>query len=109
MSAFEYVRQVYGVPAAFGRKVVVEGRSGIIVKDMGHYIGVNFDHDKPGVISPCHPTWEVVYGDLGPVRKPTRSQQRYLDYLDVGDLYDGFGDYLRRHRADEVLLAGGGL
>ncbi|MDP2848958.1 MAG: hypothetical protein Q8O35_12335 [Humidesulfovibrio sp.] len=102
--AFEYVRHTYGVPADFGRRVVVEGRPGVIVKDCGNYIGVNFDADKPGVILPCHPTWEVVYGDLGPVRKISRSRQRYLDYLEVGDLYDGFGDYLRRHRADDALL-----
>lgn len=106
--AFEYVRKSYGVPADFGRKVVIEGRPGVIVLDMGHHIGVNFDHHKPGFVLPAHPTSNVVYGDLGPVRKPTRSQQRYRDYLDVADLYDSFGDYLRRHRADNVLLGVGG-
>ncbi len=49
----EYVQQYYSVPACIGRRVVVDGKPGVIAKDRGHYIGVNFDSDKPGVISNC--------------------------------------------------------
>lgn len=70
----DYVKRHYGVPADIGRRVEVDGKPGIIAADRGHYIGVNFDADKPGVISNCHPTWRVVYGEMGTIRKLTRSQ-----------------------------------
>lgn len=77
----EYVRQYYGVPARIGRRVMVYGKPGIIAEDRGHYIGVNLDTDKPGQVSNYHPTDKVEYLDMGKVRKMTRSQQRYHDYL----------------------------
>ena len=70
----EYVKKYYSVPAEIGRRVVVNGESGIIAQDRGNYIGVNFDKDKPGIISNCHPTWKVEYQEIGIVRKPTKSQ-----------------------------------
>jgi hypothetical protein len=73
-----YASTTYNVPADLGRRVTVNGKPGIIAEDRGHYIGVNFDTDQPGTISNCHPTWRVVYGDMGSIRKPTRSQQRYI-------------------------------
>jgi hypothetical protein len=76
----EYVREHYGVPAVIGRRVVVGGKHGIIAEDRGHYIGVNFDSDKPGVVCNAHPTSEVEYGGMGVVRKMTRSRERYRDY-----------------------------
>lgn len=76
-----YVSQYYDVPADIGRRVIVSGKQGIIVADRGNYIGVNFDQDKPGVILNCHPTDNVVYGEIGRIRKVSRSRQRYLDYL----------------------------
>jgi hypothetical protein len=76
----EYVRENYGVPAVIGRRVVVGGKPGIIAEDRGHYIGVNFDDDKPGVVCNAHPTSEVEYGEMGKIRPMTRSQQRYRDY-----------------------------
>ncbi len=91
----KYVRDTYGVPAQIGRRVIVSGRKGIISDDLGQYIGVNFDDDKPSVISPCHPTSEVEYLGMGTVRRLTRPQKRYADYLKVADLFDGFRDYLR--------------
>lgn len=90
----EYVKSYYGVPADIGRRVIVDGQPGIISEDRGHYIGVNFDKDKPGHIENCHPTWRVEYLGIGKMRKITRSQKRYLDYLKNGDLYDSFADYL---------------
>lgn len=88
--AFEHIIKHYGVPACIGRRVVVDNQPGIIASDEGHYIGVLFDSDKPNRISRCHPTWRVVYEDkIDKVRKMTRSQKRYADYLLASDWYDG--------------------
>ena len=90
----QYVKNYYCVPADIGRIVVVNGKQGIIAKDLGHYIGVNFDEDKPGVVFPCHPTWKTEYLDMGVIRKGTRSQRRYQNYLEVADCYDSFSNFL---------------
>ncbi len=92
--SFEYVKEYYGVPAEYGRRVLVYGKPGIIAADRGHYIGVNFDSDKPGVIMNAHPTSEVEYLDMGTVRKMTRSQRRYQEYREVADCYESFAAYL---------------
>lgn len=91
----EYVRQHYGVPAVVGRRVTVSGKPGIIAEDRGHYIGVNFDSDRPGVIHNAHPTSEVIYGEMGTIRPMTASQRRYARYLSAADLYDSFRHFLR--------------
>ncbi len=93
-AAFEYVRQHYGVPAALGRRVEVYGKPGVIAADRGHYIGVNFDADKPGVIRNAHPTSEVKYLEMGEVRPMTRSQRRYEAFLEE-DSGLRFGEWLR--------------
>jgi hypothetical protein len=95
MTNFEYVREYYKVPAEIGRRVLVSGKAGIIAADRGHYIGVNFDADKPGVIFNCHPTSEVEYGEIGAIRRMTKSQRRYQKYLDVADCYEDFRHFLR--------------
>jgi hypothetical protein len=92
-----YVRRYYSVPAEIGRKVTVGGRPGIITADRGAYIGVTFDDDKPTAVVPCHPTSQVAYGEMGALRPLTRSQKRYRDYLEVGDLYEDFRHYLKAH------------
>jgi hypothetical protein len=92
-----YVRRYYGVPAQIGRCVTVGGRPGIITADRGGYIGVTFDDEKPTMIRPCHPTSQVAYGEMGTPRRLTRSQRRYLDYLEVADVYENFRHYLREH------------
>ena len=92
---FDYIRQYYGVPAEIGRRVIVDGKPGVIASDEGIYIGVLFDDDKPCNISPCHPTWSVEYLGIGPVRKMTRSQKRYRRWLEYGDGFDSFRDFLR--------------
>jgi len=80
----EYVRKMYGVPAEIGRRVAYRGRTGVISKDRGNYVGVTFDDERPGTISNFHPTTEgLVYLDeIGTVRPLTRSQRRYRDYVD---------------------------
>lgn len=90
----EYAREYYGVPACIGRRVTVSGKPGVIAEDRGHYIGVLFDAYKPNMICNAHPTSEVEYGGMGKVRKMTRSQRRYQDFLEFGDGYDSFADFL---------------
>lgn len=94
MSDCSYVREAYGVPARIGRRVAVCGQPGIIAEDRGHYIGVNFDSQKPGVIRNAHPTHEVAYLEMGTVRKMTASQRRYQRWLDVGDCFEDFRSFL---------------
>ena len=91
----EYVREYYGVPAKIGELVEYKGREGIIYEDRGQYIGVNFDDNKPGVISNVHPKDPgLKYLEKpGTIRKLTRSQQRYQDYLH-SEYPDSFADYL---------------
>ena len=77
----EYVRNYYGVPACIGMLVTYKGKTGIIYRDGGNYIAVNFDEDKPGSTVNVHPTDEgLVYGGMGQLRKMTKAQQRYADY-----------------------------
>lgn len=80
----EWIKQNYGVPAELGRDVIVSGRTGVITKDMGNYIGVTFFDDKKKRPLPCHPTSEVTYlksfTKLSRF-KQSRSAQRYSDYL----------------------------
>ena len=95
MGNCEYVQESYGVPAFIGCGVVVAGKPGVIIEDRGHHIGINFDEDKPGVVSPCHPTWKVEYGEMRAVRKMTASQARYRRYLEYGDGFESFIDYCR--------------
>lgn len=107
MSDFQYVRDHYGIPAAMGRRVVVNGKPGVIAEDRGHHIGVLFDADKPTNIKSCHPTWEVEYQGMGRVRKMTRSQQRYRRYLEYCDCFDSFIEFCRWDSRPEHSWNGG--
>lgn len=109
-----YVKKTYNVPADIGRRVVVDGKPGIIAADKGTYIGVNFDEDQPGVIKNCHPTWNVEYLEMGQIRvkKMTAGQERYQQYRDA-DWFDGtFAEWLgvdkesRRRRELQKSLYG---
>lgn len=91
----EYVQKYYGVPACIGRRVIFKGRPGIIAEDRGHYIGVNFDSDRAGIVFNVHPTDGVEYCEMGRLRKMTRSQRRYQEYLKCADCYDSFASFLR--------------
>ena len=97
--SFAYIEQYYGVKAGPGRRVVVYGKPGIIVRAMGQYIGVNFDEAKPGVVLPCHPVDGVEYGDIGVIRRQTRAQRRYQEYLEAEWFPDSFGDWLKLRRS----------
>jgi len=85
---FEWINQNYGVKAEIGLRVIVDGKPGIIAKDCGNYLGVNFDEDKPGVIRNCHPTWKVEYLEMGKIRPMTAGQKRYQEFLNA-DWFDG--------------------
>lgn len=89
----KYVRDYYGVPAEIGRRVTVYGKAGIIAADRGHYIGVNFDSDKPGRINNAHPVDGVEYLGMGSIRPMTKSQERYQRYLDVAECWGSFLDF----------------
>jgi hypothetical protein len=95
MSDCQYIRDHYNVPAEIGRRVKVYGKPGIIAEDRGHYIGVNFDSEKPGVIHNAHPTSQVEYLDLGTIRKPSRFAARYLRFREYGDGFSSFIQYCR--------------
>ena len=90
-----YIKAYYGVSASINQRVTVDGKPGIIVADQGHHLGVNFDEDKPGTISNCHPTWRVDYLEIGTARKQTKAQARYQRYLEVGDQFDSFLHFLQ--------------
>jgi len=90
----DYVRDNYKVPACINRSITHKGRTGIIVADRGHYIGVTFDDQASNVIVNVHPTDDVVYGGIKRLRTMTRSQRKYLAYLEVADCYESFAQYL---------------
>lgn len=102
----EYVRDHYGVPAEIGRRVVVNGNPGIIVEYRGHYIGVNFDCDKPNVVKNAHPTWKVEYLGIGTIRRMTRSQARWQRYQHLRDIYDNFRQFLKdeKRNGEELTM-----
>ena len=94
MSNCEYVRDYYKVPACIGRVIEYKGRKGIISKDGGNYIAVNFDDDKPVSTINIHPTDPgLKYIGIGKIREMTRSQQRYQDYVDA-DTGLSFAEYM---------------
>lgn len=101
MSAFQYVRDHYKVPAELGRRVIVYGKPGIIVADRGNYIGVNFDADKPGVIKNAHPVSEVEYGEIGKIRKTSRWAARYQRYHEYGECFPNFLEFCKWDASNE--------
>jgi hypothetical protein len=92
--AYEYVNDHYGVNACYGREITVDGSHGVIIEDLGNYIGVNFDDDKPCVSRRCHPTWRAEYGEIITPRKASRGQMRYQAYL-RSESSLSFGDWLK--------------
>jgi hypothetical protein len=97
----EYVRTHYSVPAEIGRRVAVDGKPGTIAADRGHYIGVNFDTSKPGVIMNAHPTSGVEYLGMGTVRKPSRYAARAARFHEYGDGFPNFLAFCRWDAAPE--------
>lgn len=62
--SFEYINQTYGVNACVGRRVIADGKPGIIVGTRGAHIVVNLDEDKPGHKTFWHPTWNMTYLEM---------------------------------------------
>ena len=79
--SFEWINKNYGVNAEVGRRVVADGEPGVIVGASGSYIVVNLDKDKPNCSHNWHPTWHMVYGEMGKVRPLTAGQKRYREFL----------------------------
>lgn len=98
-----YIKTIYRVPAEYGRRIRFQGKEeGIIVNADGQYIEVLMDKSKPGHTVRLHPTWEVEYLDMGEPRKPSRSTQRYRDYIH-SEMNMSFIDWLRyKQRRKEI-------
>ncbi len=86
--SLDYIRNYYKVPAEEGRIVEIDGERGVIIGGRNSYIKVLLDKDEPGQHSAgCyHPTCGVEYLGIGRIRvkKLTRSQKNYQDFLDRG-------------------------
>lgn len=95
---FDYIKERYQVPAELYREVIVNGKRGVITEDMGNYIGVNFYDNQTTTALPCHPTWEVTYCDTfnrnPPIKKQTRSQKRYQQYL-LSECSESFTEWIK--------------
>lgn len=104
---YDYIRDYYKVPAEYGRQIVFTGskgeRTGVIVEDMGNYIGVTFDDDKPTCVLPLHPTSGVEYLGIVKPRKMTKGQIRYREYLSA-DLCISFSEWLGIKRRPKNYL-----
>lgn len=92
---FDWINKNYGINAYIGQEIEFENRKGVIVRDFGNKIGVNFYEDKPNKILHLHPTWNVTYLGNGVIRPMTRSQRRYEYYRTVADCYDNFFHFLK--------------
>ena len=95
---FEYIKNYYGVEVDIGQRVIYKGDYGTVNKDGGHYISVNFDKYKPCVSCNIHPKDEnlEITNEFMELRKITRSQKRYQDYLNSHhyDVVESFSAYL---------------
>lgn len=59
-----YVREMYGVPAKVGGRIVLNGMAGVIEGGDGARLRVRIDsHPEWGAIS-AHPTWRMEYVDV---------------------------------------------
>lgn len=89
--SFGYIKLHYNVPACIGRRVTCSGKPGIIVGTINQYIEVLLDGDK--YARPYHPTWEVVYGEIGVVPKTPKSRSRYEEYRH-SEVVESFPEWL---------------
>jgi hypothetical protein len=58
----EAIRHRYGVPAQRGAEVKFEGVPMVILSAAGHHLWLR-DLESGRRIGPCHPLWEMDYGD----------------------------------------------
>ena len=92
---FTYINQYYGVVACLGRRVVADGKPGIIIGAENANIVVNLDEHKPGQRTFWHPTWNMTYLDIGKIRPMSAGQKRYQEYLNAREWFDGsFAEWL---------------
>lgn len=92
--SFDYINKTYGVNAEVGRRVIADGKPGIITGFHGAHIVVNLDEHKPNIETYWHPTWEMIYLGKGKIRPMTAGQKRYQEFRDA-DWFDGtFAEWL---------------
>jgi hypothetical protein len=58
----EAIRDRYGVPARRGKLVSFRGRPSMVISADGHHLWLR-DLDSLKRVGPCHPLWEMDYGD----------------------------------------------
>ena len=107
-SGCNYVREYYGVDACIGRRIKFKDREGTIAEDRGHYIGVNFDDEKAGVVLNVHPTDHVEYLGMGKIRKMTRAQKNYQDYL-KSECNESFAEWMGFYRCSDSAIFGSNI
>lgn len=105
---FEWHNKYYGLNIQLGKDVIREGRKGTVNKDLGNYVGVIMHDDKNFetlIVHPMELTYLDTFTDTRTLRcKNWRAKQRYQDYREALEWYDGsFFDYLR----DEKLIKSG--
>ena len=94
MTGIEHINKTYGVNACVGRRVVANGKPGVIIGTNNSHLAINLDEDKPGVPTYWHPMWNMQYLEMGAIRKMTAGQKRYQEYQDA-DWFDGtFAEWL---------------
>jgi len=71
---FEYIINYYKVPAEMHREIEFEDRKGIIVKDKGNYIGVQFYDDEKNTTHTLHPTYNMTYLESFGTPKKVKNQ-----------------------------------
>lgn len=59
LNHMEYLRVTYRVPAQRGRRVMVDGKPGVITGAQAGRLRVRFDGEKKSRF--CHPVWRVNY------------------------------------------------
>ncbi len=96
--SFDWINQYYKLDVKVGLEVEREGKRGVVVEDMGNYVGVIMD-DRPNQVRPYHPT-DLVYGGMAKrVPKISRSAMRYRDYINMREVSDiTFKEYLRNEK-----------
>lgn len=56
---FDWIKETYSVPAAFGTQVIFNGKEAVILGTRGHYLEL-FDGKHEFLV---HPTWRIKYLD----------------------------------------------
>ncbi len=96
--SFDWINKYYKLDVKVGLEVEREGKRGVVVEDMGNYVGVIME-DRPNQVRPYHPT-DLVYGGMAKrVPKISRSAKRYQEYINISEAIGiSFGEYVKREK-----------